>query len=107
MNTVTYKDQSSFVPLEYGGMFFIPEHSSKSEITGMPSDTPAALVPRGFERSAKTPTFQHIPVALECQKNYAAQQPRGLQPRQFLDIPEIPDAPGVLPPDLFFGPLHG
>ncbi|MHB0818429.1 hypothetical protein ACYCFK_09130 [Stutzerimonas stutzeri] len=101
MNTVTCKAQSRFTPLECAGMFFIPEHSSKSEITGIPRNTPAALVPCGFARSAQFPTFQNIPVALECQKNYAAQQPRGLQPCRVSDIPDIPDVFGVNPPFFF------
>ncbi|MBA1302830.1 hypothetical protein [Stutzerimonas stutzeri] len=106
MSTVTCKALSSFMPLECAGMFFIPEHSSKSGITGMPRNRPAGLVPRGFSPSAKSPTFQNIPVALECQKNYAAQQPRGFQPCRVFDIPDIPDVLGVNPPFFFSGPAH-
>lgn len=107
MNTSTYKQTANSMPLECAGMFSIPEHSSNSIFSGMSETHPLGLVPRGFDLSAKKPTFHHIPLAVECQKNNSPQQPRGFQRVQVLNIPEIPHTQPLYAPHSFFEQCHG
>lgn len=73
MNTVSYTDNASRVPVEGPGRFFLPLPSINLPLSGFSAESAGGLEPRGLQPYRHATTFHHLPPQVEgAQKNQPA-----------------------------------
>ncbi|WKV23991.1 hypothetical protein [Pseudomonas phage PaBSM-2607-JFK] len=101
MNTVSYTDNASRVPVEGPGRFFLPLPSINLPLSGFSAESAGGLEPRGLQPYRHATTFHHLPPQVEGAPKKSAQQPRGFQRCRRHGLPLLPDVPGEYAPQTF------
>lgn len=65
MNTVSYTDNASRVPVEGPGRFFLPLPSINLPLSGFSAESAGGLEPRGLQPYRHATTFHHLPPQVE------------------------------------------